>query len=287
MSATLPNIPAVKVIAQRSAAEGTAIPLAFASALGVNTDSVIATSIATLNITSQTVFVSAHGNLWLSGEPTGTQASEPDDAYDTPAPGQNPDHPWQYDFAGPQGGSASSGEPYESPLQVSLNIMAGATIQISNVSGLASNDGQTQPDRNPDGSEGGSSAIFSDDASNPGLAQGSVTTSGSEHGIANIATPIDSLQGVFLTNTLPDSGTVPPGLDFSTSTAQGYTTINPQPQQPFYIGYGQSSSGAQQSIIVPQGATRLFLGTMDGHEWSNNSGGFTATITQTYITVVQ
>jgi hypothetical protein len=29
---------------------------------------------------------------------------------------------------------------------------------------------------------------------------------------------------------------------------------------------------------VPEGATRLFLGTMDGHEWANNLGQFTITV---------
>jgi hypothetical protein len=31
----------------------------------------------------------------------------------------------------------------------------------------------------------------------------------------------------------------------------------------------------------------VFLGTMDGWEWSNNEGGFTVTITQTSIAIVQ
>jgi hypothetical protein len=31
----------------------------------------------------------------------------------------------------------------------------------------------------------------------------------------------------------------------------------------------------------------MFLGTMDGHEWSNNSGGYTVTVTDYQITTVQ
>jgi hypothetical protein len=39
--------------------------------------------------------------------------------------------------------------------------------------------------------------------------------------------------------------------------------------------------------VVPNNATRLFLGTMDGHEWSNNVGSFQATITQYSIEIVK
>ncbi|MFY7893767.1 MAG: PEP-CTERM sorting domain-containing protein [Pirellula sp.] len=34
-----------------------------------------------------------------------------------------------------------------------------------------------------------------------------------------------------------------------------------------------------QKFYVPNGATRLFLGTADGSQWVNNGGGFTTNIT--------
>jgi hypothetical protein len=106
--------------------------------------------------------------------------------------------------------------------------------------------------------------------------------------MSNISTPINSLVGVFLDKDVPDTeGTPPPGLDFSTQGARDYTVLEPDNRQPFYVGSGQTSGGVQQSIVVPQNATRLFFGTMDGHEWSNNSGYFVATITEYQIEVVK
>ena len=79
--------------------------------------------------------------------------------------------------------------------------------------------------------------------------------------------------------------------DYTAGTNNGEAIANgvfaPQLQQMFYVGNGLTSTGAQESIVVPAGATRVFLGTMDGWEWSNNSGGFTVTITQTSIAIVQ
>jgi hypothetical protein len=93
--------------------------------------------------------------------------------------------------------------------------------------------------------------------------------------------------GVFLDNNVPDTdGKVPAGQDFSTQTERDYNSIEPDLRQSFYVGAGQTSTSDQQTIIVPPGATRLFLGTMDGHEWSNNLGGFNATISQFEIELV-
>jgi hypothetical protein len=87
---------------------------------------------------------------------------------------------------------------------------------------------------------------------------------------------------------VPDNdGTIPPSLDFSTEAARDYTTISPELRQPFYIGNGQTANGEPQTVIVPKGATRFFVATMDGHEWSNNVGGFTATIQQSSVSIVK
>jgi hypothetical protein len=83
----------------------------------------------------------------------------------------------------------------------------------------------------------------------------------------------------------------PPGYDFGTETGntnREYTNVQPQVQQVFYAGSGTNSGNIQQSIVVPSGATRFFLGTMDGQEWSNNSGQFAGiTITQYRVILVQ
>lgn len=192
----------------------------------------------------------------------------------------NREHPWAHDIAGPAGGHASSGELYGSPTQVNITLIPGSTLSITNVSGNAVND-LTQPDTyTADGSNGGSFPIYHDEATT-----GSVPA---EHGISDIRAPLNSMLGVFLTNNIPDNpSTTADTLDFSTQSERDYTSIDPALQQMFYAGKGQTSTGVQQEVTVPANATRLFLGTMDGHEWSNNLGGYTATITQTTYSIVQ
>ncbi|MGD0390363.1 MAG: TadG family pilus assembly protein, partial [Tepidisphaeraceae bacterium] len=317
---------AVQISALRTKANGNPIPLLFGSILGASTCNVTATSVAALVASTvnapTTDYVSAHGNPWLAGEPAGTLGSVPDDGY---MPSNN-DHPWKNDIANPgkvatavaNAGSSgpytpptdsskvassdySTGEPYGSP--VAYNVTPGSVIQIQ-ASGSATNSGLLDNtgsgiSTTPDGNNGGSYAIYSDDAANPNLTQGTVTTSGSEHGISNIATPLNSLNGVFLDQngaahgadstqetTESNAPGTPSGLDFSTQTARDYTAIQPDLNQTFFIGNGQTSSGVQQTIVVPNNAYTLFLGTMDGHEWSNNQGGFTVTITEFNVELV-
>jgi hypothetical protein len=44
------------------------------------------------------------------------------------------------------------------------------------------------------------------------------------------------------------------------------------------MGDGLTSGSLSQTITVPAGATRLFLGTMDIFGWANNIGEFQVTI---------
>ncbi len=227
---------------------------------------------------SVTQYVAATSNPWLAGEPTGTTASIPDPGYE----GQqvSSEHPWKNDIAGPSGGHNSQGELYGSPVQANITLVPGATITITNVAGTATNDLTFSQTATADGNNQGSYQIYSD-----GAATGSAP---SEHGISDINAPLNSMLGVFLTDNQPDSpSTTAAKLDYSTQTERDYTTVAPDTQQMFYAGTGQTSGGTQQHITVPPGATRLFLGTMDGWEWSNNIGGYTATITQTSYSIVQ
>ena len=97
----------------------------------------------------------------------------------------------------------------------------------------------------------------------------------STNGISDVVAPINSLIGVFLGPNQPSLGAAPSTLDFS-SIGLGFSSLSPQLQQTFFIGDGLTgtASGNVQRFIVPSGATRLFLGTMDGGEWNNNSGAF-------------
>jgi hypothetical protein len=261
----------VKIYCRRTAATGNPVSLLFAAVLGVGNCDVTATALAVTVSSSSNQTVGANSNPWLAGEPTGTLASIPDSGWPSAA------HPWKNDIAGPVGAHAASGEPYESPIPVSFSVSPGATITFTNVAGAAENVITNTPSYDATGNNGTGVSIYNNEASN-GVG---------EHGMSDVWAPLNSMLGVFLTTTVPDGNAVPPVLDFTTQTARDYTSLSPKTQQVFYIGNGQTSGGSQQSIIVPPGATRFFLGTMDGHEWSNNSGSFTATITQSNIQVVE
>jgi hypothetical protein len=101
---------------------------------------------------------------------------------------------------------------------------------------------------------------------------------GVENGIADITAPICSFIGVFLGPDMPNLNPAPDALDFSTPSSQDYLTLSPELQQPFYIGDGLTSLGALHQVVAPLGATRLFIGTMDEYEWSNNEGSFNVSI---------
>ena len=263
------------------------VPFFFACVIGFHTHVASRTSTAEEIVQTTTQYVSTYSNPWLAGEPTGTQGSQPDPGWN--GQGVNSEHPWEYDIAGPNGGTTSWGEPYASPVQASITVTPGATITLSNVTGQGNNDFTFTSEYDATGNDSGYEAMY-DDSASKGV---------SEHGMSDVTMPINSVSAVFLGSTLPDSNTAPPTLDFSTQAERDYTAgtnngeaeVNgqfaPQLQQVFYVGNGLTSTSQAESFVVPSGATRVFLGTMDGWEWSNNSGGFSVTMTQTSIAIVQ
>jgi hypothetical protein len=100
---------------------------------------------------------------------------------------------------------------------------------------------------------------------------------GAENGISDIAAPMNSLVGVFLSDEPPDGSKAPRALDYK-SIRRSKDSIAPALKQVFFIGDGRRSGGGLRRYLVPRGATRLFLGVMDGYEWNNNSGSFTAIV---------
>jgi hypothetical protein len=100
---------------------------------------------------------------------------------------------------------------------------------------------------------------------------------GSEHGVAGVTAPFESLMGVFLTNQQPDRGRAPRPLKFSEGDTD-FTTFSPQLKQVFFIGSGVTKSGVVRKFLIPSGATRLFLGTMDEFDWCDNIGSFSVTV---------
>lgn len=97
---------------------------------------------------------------------------------------------------------------------------------------------------------------------------------GDENNMDDVLAPLNALMGVFLGPGLPGPhpahGLFNPGTNFS--------QLSPDLQQVFFIGDGNNILGNDQYFRVPLGATRLFLATMDGFQWANNSGQFTVTI---------
>jgi hypothetical protein len=169
----------------------------------------------------------------------------------------------------PNGSTAIAGDsaPAQSPVQVTgVPITAGSILNFSttgSVSFIPSPSGNS-----PDGS-------FN-------------VNRGAENGIAGYNAPANSLVGVFLDNSLPTASAAPAGLDFSTLSSTAYLSLSPLLKQVFFIGDGLTGngSGSQQSIVVPVGATRLFLGSVDGSEWNNNSGQFTVDVNSIATTAV-
>lgn len=89
-------------------------------------------------------------------------------------------------------------------------------------------------------------------------------------GKSSIRAPLNSMVGVFLGDGVPNGS--PATMDFLSASSRDYAKLTPGVGQIFFIGDGKRSNGALQEIVVPVGAKRLFLGIMDGYEWSNNSG---------------
>jgi hypothetical protein len=96
----------------------------------------------------------------------------------------------------------------------------------------------------------------------------------------------NALVGVFLDENSPTGKTTPAQLDFSSGLA--FFSLGPELGQIFFIGDGRTSDSAAfagsslpripstiQRFLVPPGTKRLFLGTVDGEGWFNNSGAFT------------
>jgi len=166
--------------------------------------------------------------------------------------------PW---LAGmPNGSTASFNDvaPAESPvLVIGITLAAGSVLHFSATGSVLNFPGI--PTTGPDGG-----AAFSHFV-------------GAENGIANATANLNSLVGIFLDNTQPSLTGAPTAFPFSPTAL----TFSPGLKQPFFIGDGLTGSGtgAVQQFIVPAGATRLFLGTMDGYDWYNNVGSFTVNVT--------
>ena len=238
---------AVKVTMSRTAATGNPVKLIF-PLLTANGRSPVkttvdaqATAIAYYTTTAQAT-IGGKADPWLAGVTNGASVSDGDVA------------------------------PAESPLQV-CQVSPGDTITFTNVTpnngGVSHGDGI--PPDGPNGNTGENHTHNDDDPAHESAVQ---------NNIGDINAPIDSLIGVFLTDTTPNAQPAPTATrDYSTQSARDVVaSTDIQNQQPFFIGDGKTSGGTTKTYKVPAGCTRLFLGVMDGHQWSNNAGSFGVTI---------
>jgi hypothetical protein len=101
-------------------------------------------------------------------------------------------------------------------------------------------------------------------------------------GITNF--PGRSLVAVF-TSEIEPADPAPAALDFAV-IGTNYVTLAPQLRQMFFVGDGlRNPTGAQQMVRVPAGATRLYVGLVDGYSYADtpdgyedNTGSFTVTV---------
>ncbi|MDI6792014.1 MAG: redoxin domain-containing protein [bacterium] len=103
----------------------------------------------------------------------------------------------------------------------------------------------------------------------PGCYRSGITTPRTEYeqyGISLITAPINSLIGVFLGDNPPVSSRTPGRLRNEGSSPD---TI-PQLQHAFFIYHFETSESDVATVKVPEGATRLFLGTLDTYGWYDN-----------------
>jgi hypothetical protein len=158
-----------------------------------------------------------------------------------------------------QTGCSRDSSPLNSPVLVPSAVIPGQVLQIS-ATGLVDVNGSHNPQTPPDGDVSSS------------------TSTARAFGISSIKGLYGALIGVFLGPDTPNPSSTPSDVDF-TGAARELVTLRPLLQQPFYIGRGKTSTGTIKNFVVPQGATRLFLGILDYPSCnSDNTGSFTVTV---------
>jgi len=101
------------------------------------------------------------------------------------------------------------------------------------------------------------------DGGNFGLGKTNLPATGGLSGIRLDKTMF--LVGVFLNDYTPHDNTpAPQSIDFTGQT--DFEQLTPVLNQIFFIGDGRNHTGMLQHFVVPEGATRLFLGFADGNE---------------------
>lgn len=108
------------------------------------------------------------------------------------------------------------------------------------------------------------------------------------NGINATRAPIMALMGIFLDDRRPDTYGMAAELDFSSSSSRNFTELKPKLKQVFFIGDGLNDEGTLQRFIVPEGATRFYLGIMDERGWwHDNEDGLTTNMLDEKVKLVR
>lgn len=151
-----------------------------------------------------------------------------------------------------QSGSNASA-PVHTPPQVAVNLVPGQAL-IFRASGSVS-DGCSGRFHGPSGADGDQTCSVP-----------------AERDISGFNAKAGALIGVFLGQA---SAPRPDGIDYTGGVAS-VSTLRPLLQQVFLIGDGRTADGSDRRVIVPTGATRLFISHAGGDE--NQVGSFTVSV---------
>ncbi len=178
--------------------------------------------------------------------------------------------PW---LSGMSSGVASYDDSAPTNSPKALNVIPGSTISVTApATGQISiaNSNHYEP---PDGLE---TNLYNHMIDSP-----DGDRNGNQNGISQIYhIPRSAMIGVFLDDNPPNPNATPPTRDYTAASRDQGTYNDLQNQQPFFIGDGVDSSQVPQNFVVPNNATRLFLGAMDGYEWKQDLGSFNVTFTE-------
>jgi PEP-CTERM motif len=148
--------------------------------------------------------------------------------------------------------------PAESPVLALSGSLGGDTLTFAATGGVSFGPGPVAP--SPDGWPGDVFTMVADYGT----------------GISGpMGVQVSGLVGVFIGSSVP-SGPAPAQLNDGMS----FTSLAPGLDQIFWIGDGLTGTGtgSVQSFLAPSGATRLYLGVVDGFGWYNNPGVIDVTI---------
>ena len=109
------------------------------------------------------------------------------------------------------------------------------------------------------------------------------------YGINTTKAPLNSLMGIFLDDRRPDEWAMQDKLDYTGTAHREARQHDPLTKQVFFIGDGVSNDdGRLQRFVVPEGATRLFLGLNDESGfWWDNFGEYRTTLFTGDIRIVE